>query len=126
MDVYPTLLEMAGLPARPGQHVDGVSIVPLLKGETMAERPLFWHYPHYSNQGGGPSAAMRVGEMKLMESLEDGHVELYDLKKDLGERTNLATTMPEKTAQLLEQLHAWQKSVDAAFPTPNPKYKPKR
>jgi len=68
---------------------------------------------------------MRVGDLKLMESMEDGHVELYDLKKDLGERTNLATTMPEKTARLLEQLHAWQKSVDAAFPTPNPKYKPK-
>jgi arylsulfatase A-like enzyme len=126
MDLYPTLLEMAGLPARPQQHVDGVSIVPLLKGEKMAERALFWHYPHYSNQGGGPSAAMRRGDWKLMESLEDEHVELYNLRSEVGEKANLASSMPEKTAQMLGQLHGWQKSVDAGFPTPNPNYKPAR
>jgi arylsulfatase A-like enzyme len=124
-DLYPTLLEAAGLPLRPQQHVDGVSIVPMFKGEKMPERPLFWHYPHYSNQGGGPSAAMRLGDFKLIESLEDQHLELYNLKSDIGEKSNLASMLPDKAQQLAQQLHAWQKSVDAGLPTPNPNYKPK-
>jgi arylsulfatase A len=92
----------------------------------MPERPLFWHYPHYSNQGGGPSGAIRVGDYKLIEWFEDHRVELFNLKEDLGERNDLATKMPERAADLARQLHAWQKSVDASFPTPNPGYKPAR
>ena len=123
-DFYATLLEIAGLPPRPTQHLDSVSIVPALKGQSMPDRPLFWHYPHYSNQGGPPSAAVRLGDFKLHEFFEDHHVELYDLKQDAGEQHDLARSMPDKAKQLLDQLHAWQKSVAAAFPTRNPNYDP--
>lgn len=123
-DYYPTLLECAGLPARPSQHVDGISIVPLLKNDFLPERPLFWHYPHYSNQGGGPGGAVRLGQFKLLESYEDNHVELYNLKDDPGERNELAAQLPDKAAELRQRLHAWLKSVDAQMPTPNPNYDP--
>jgi arylsulfatase A-like enzyme len=123
-DYYPTFLEVAGLPRRPGQHVDGMSLVPLLKGGSRPERPLFWHYPHYSNQGGGPGGAVRVGDFKLIEWFEDMRVELFDLKTDLSERHDLAARMPEKAAALRQQLHDWRKSVDAAMPAPNPDYNP--
>jgi len=73
-DYYPTILEIAGLPARPDQHLDGASFASLLKGASRPNRPLFWHYPHYSNQGGRPSGAMRNGDFKLIESYEDMHV----------------------------------------------------
>ena len=123
-DYYPTFLEMAGLPLRPRQHMDGVSLVPLLKGGAPAERPLFWHYPHYSNQGGAPGGAVRVGNFKLIEWFEDMRVELFDLSGDLGEQHDLAAAMPEKTAALRQQLHDWRQRVNAAMPTPNPKYNP--
>ena len=74
------LLELLGLPLRPEQHRDGVSLVPLLEGGTTLSRPaLFWHYPHYSNQGGFPGGAVRMGPWKLVERYEDGRVHLYDL-----------------------------------------------
>ena len=119
-DFYPTMLDMAGLAARPKQHCDGESLTPLLKGDEMAERPLYWHYPHYGNQGGSPSAAVRLGDFKLIEFFEDQHVELYNLAEDIGEANNLAMYMPEKVAELRQMLHAWQKSVDAKFPTRRP------
>ena len=123
-DYYPTLLEMAGLPLRPHQHLDGVSLVPLLKGDAPAERPIFWHYPHYSNQGGGPGGAVKVGDFKLIEWFEDIRVELFNLKDDLGEHHNLAAAMPERIAALRRQLHDWRQNVDAAMPTPNPDFNP--
>jgi arylsulfatase A-like enzyme len=122
-DYYPTFLEMAGLPARPRQHVDGVSLVPLLKGGTRPERALFWHYPHYSNQGGGPSGAVRLGDYKLIEWFEDMRVELFNVKEDIGEHHDLAAQLPEKAAALRERLHAWRKDVDAQMPSPNPDYR---
>lgn len=121
-DYYPTLLEMAGLPARPGQHMDGRSIVPLLKGEELPERPVFWHYPHYSNQGGNPNGAVRLGDFKLIEWYEDGGTELYNLKSDIGEHHDLSHEKPEKTAELTELFHQWRKDVDAKMPTPNPAF----
>ncbi len=123
-DYYPTLLDMAGLPLRPSQHVDGVSLVPLLKGGTRPERPLFWHYPHYSNQGGAPGGAVRLGDFKLIEWFEDMRLELFNLKDDLGEQRDLAARMPEKTAALRQQLHDWRDSVRASMPEPNPDYDP--
>lgn len=120
-DLYPTLLELAGIPAPAGQAVDGVSIVPLLdrKGDLPA-RPLFWHYPHYSNQGGRPSGAMRLGSTKLVEFFEDSRVELYDLSSDPGERRDLAAAQPERAEEMRKQLAEWRKSVGAQMPTPNP------
>ncbi len=123
-DYYPTLLEMARLPLRPRQHRDGVSLVPLLQGGTLPERPLFWHYPHYSNQGGGPSGAIRLGDFKLIEWFEDMRVELFNLQDDLGEQHDLAARMPEKVAALRQQLHDWRRRVAAQMPTPNPNYRP--
>jgi len=124
-DFYPTILEMAGLDLMPGQHMDGVSLVPLLEGdETIDERPIFWHYPHYSNQGGKPGAVVRLGKYKLIEFFEDNKVELYDLESDIGEQNNLSDEMPDKVSELLEILHNWQKEVDARMMDPNPGYDP--
>lgn len=125
-DYYPTLLEATNLPARPRQTLDGVSIVPLLKGGSLAERPLFWHYPHYGNQGGHPSGVVRVGDYKLIEWFEDMHTELFNVKDDLGEHHDLAGSMPEKATALRDQLHTWRQSVDALMPTPNPDYTPQK
>ncbi len=123
-DYYPTLLEIAGLPLRPAQHIDGMSLVPLLKGGTRLERPLFWHYPHYSNQGGGPGGAVRAADFKLVEWFEGMRVELFNLHDDPGEQHDLAAQLPEKTAALRQQLHDWRNSVRASMPEPNPDYDP--
>ncbi|MEM7394761.1 MAG: sulfatase, partial [Verrucomicrobiota bacterium] len=109
-DFYPTMLEIAGAPLKPEQHLDGVSFVPLLKGEKkLTRKAIFWHYPHYSNQGGHPSSAVREGDYKLIEHFEDGSVELYNLKEDLGERNDLSEQMPELAARLKQSLEAWRK-----------------
>jgi arylsulfatase A-like enzyme len=123
-DFYPTLLAAAGLPPRPKQHLDGVNLVPLLKNGVAPEpRSLYWHYPHYGNQGGAPGGAIRQGDWKLIEWFEGPTVELYNLADDVGEKHNLAADYPEKVKQLRAQLHAWQKETGAKFPAPNPKYK---
>jgi arylsulfatase A-like enzyme len=85
---------------------------------------LFWHYPHYGNQGGAPAAALRRGDYKLIEWYEDGRLELFNLADDLGERNNLAAAQPERVARLREELEAWRKDVGAKLPTPNPAYDP--
>jgi len=125
-DFYPTMLDMAGLPQKPQQHIDGMSFAPLLKGaKSLGRKAIYWHYPHYGNQGGSPGGAVRVGEYKLIEFYEDNHVELYNLKNDIGEKNDLAKEMPEKAAELVAMLRAWRIEVDAQMPTPNPNYKPK-
>ncbi len=124
-DFYPTLLQLAGLSLKPEQHLDGVSFLPLLKGETTPRsKPLFWHYPHYANQGGSPYGAIRDGEWKLIEWYEDGALELYNIPQDIGEKTNLAAQQPEKAKALHEKLIAWRKEVGALMPTPNPNFDP--
>jgi arylsulfatase A-like enzyme len=123
-DFYPTILELAGLPQNPGQHRDGMSLVPLLKAQPLDRGALFWHYPHYGNQGGAPSGAVRDGDWKLIEWYEDGRLELFNLREDIGEKNNLAESNPEKTEFLHESLVAWRKSVGAIMPTPNPDYDP--
>ncbi len=125
-DFYPTMLEMAGLPLRPKQHRDGVSLVPLLQGKRSLDREaLYWHYPHYGNQGGSPGGAVRCGKYKLIEFYEDDHVELYDLENDISEQRDLAKTMPERAAKLRKMLFEWRRAVDAKMPYPNPNWKPK-
>lgn len=119
-DFYPTLLELAGISLRPEQHLDGVSLVPVLRAESIAHRALFWHYPHYGNQGGSPSAAIREGRYKLIEFFEDDRIELYDLEEDVGETDDLSARFPGTAAPLREKLDTWQKEVDARFPSPNP------
>ncbi len=117
-DFYPTILEIAGLPSRPKQHCDGVSFVPLLRGEQQQRGPMFWHYPHYSNQGGPPGGAIRQGDWKLIEWYEDGSLELYHLKNDLGETNNLASMKPEKRDFLHKKLLQWRQDTNAKMPTP--------
>ena len=117
-DFYPTILEMAGLPKRPEQHVDGKSLAPLVKGKSMDRGPIFWHYPHYSNQGGKPGGAVRDGDWKLIERYETGGFELYNLKEDIGEKNNLAEEMPDKVTELSSLLKAWYQETDAQMPMP--------
>jgi arylsulfatase A-like enzyme len=120
-DFYPTMLEMAGLPLKQSQHIDGLTLVPLLKRKGKHGREaIFWHYPHYGNQGGSPSSAVRAGDYKLIEWFEDDTVELYNLKDDIGEQNNLADKMPRKAARLKKMLSLWRKKVSARMPTPNP------
>ena len=108
----------------PGQTLDGTSLMPALKGGTLPERGLFWHYPHYGNQGGAPSAAVRRGDWKLIEFFEDNRLELYNLRKDLSEKNNLADKLPDKAKELHGKLVAWRKEVGAQMPSRNPAYDP--
>jgi len=121
-DFYPTLLELAGANLRPKEHTDGVSLVPLLNGGTIDERPLIWHYPHYGNQGGQPSSIIRLGNWKLIHYYEDSREELYNLKTDLEETTDVSTENPELTKQLSQQLFSYLNEVSARFPEKDPEY----
>ena len=103
---------------------DGLNLTPLLKGETLQRADLFWHYPHYSNQGGRPGAVVRAGGYKLIEFFEDGRRELYDLTKDIGESRNLIDDKPEVAKELHAKLDAWRKEVGARMMKPNPDYVP--
>jgi arylsulfatase A-like enzyme len=122
IDLFPTLLDACGI--KRNDRVDGVSLVPLLKGGTLKRDALFLHYPHYSNQGGRPGAAIRVGDCKLIEFYEDGQTELYDLKKDISESHNLIAEEPARAKKLSAKLAAWRKEVGAKIPKPNPDYTP--
>jgi arylsulfatase A-like enzyme len=102
------------------EKLDGVSLVPALRGKKLSSRPLFWHYPHYGNQGGGMAAAVRDGDWKLIEWFVIDRLELYNLKSDPGEQKNLAAQEPARVKAMQAKLHAWQKSVDAKFPIKNP------
>jgi arylsulfatase A-like enzyme len=108
--------------------MDGSSLVPILKGdkagtEQLRQKPLFWHFPHYSNHGAqSPGGAVRYGDYKLIEYYENNTVQLFNIKNDPGEQHDLAKTETEKVKELTKMLHDWRKSVDAWMPTPNPKY----
>jgi arylsulfatase A-like enzyme len=120
-DFYPTILELIGQPQRPQQHLDGISLVSLLKQTGQPERQsLFWHYPHYSNQGGFPGGAIRSGDWKLVERYEDGRVHLYNLATDIGELHDVADMHADKVATMRQQLHQWYTQVNARFLRPKP------
>jgi arylsulfatase A-like enzyme len=121
-DFYPTLLEACGLDPLPDQHKDGVSFLDLLENPSAKHQraPLFWHYPHWGNQGGIPSSAVRNGNWKLIEFYWKKGFELYDLNKDPGERHNLAAENPDKLAELKADLDAFRKDTGAFMPIANP------
>ena len=122
-DFYPTILEMAGIPAKKDQHVDGKSFVSLLRDPfgRFEREPLFWHYPHYGNQGGFPASAIRAGDYKLIEDLEDGELELYNLRDDISEHNNLMQLYPGRAEKMHGMLRDWRKSIGAKPLRPNPK-----
>ena len=125
IDVYPTLLELAGAEP-PRQPLDGASLVPLLAGKPAAARKLFWHFPCYVGRA-TPSSSVRDGNLKLVEFFEDGgHVELYDLAADPNEQHDLAQERPADAKSLARVLHDWQRATGAALPMEaNPVYDPK-
>ncbi|MEI6074884.1 MAG: sulfatase [Verrucomicrobiota bacterium] len=123
MDFFPTLLELVGAEKSASRTaLDGVSFVPLLRGEGLPpHRELFWHYPHYWNGGKiSPYSVACVGDWKLIRFYETGREELYDLASDLSEKSDLAATQPGKRHELSARLDAWLKEVGAQMPVPRP------
>lgn len=125
-DFYPTILDYAGLKPIPEQHKDGISIMSILKDNVKPERSLFWHYPHYGNQGGEPSSIIRKGDWKLIYYYESGHSELYNLAMDISESEPINVQYPEKVKELETDLMAWLDEVDARRPIADPSYDPKK
>lgn len=122
-DFYPTLLDFANGKLLPNQHKDGVSLRPIIENNaTLAERPLYWHYPHYGNQGGDPSSIIRKGKWKLIHYYEDNSNELYDLETDPFEQKNVAAKFLEISKNLYHQLKNWLTSVNAKYPEIDPKF----
>lgn len=123
-DFYPTLLEAAGLPARPGQHCDGASLMPLLMGAGgLSREAVYWHYPHYSNQGGRPACSVRAGDWKLIRFFEGDRLELYNLREDIGEKNNRAAEQPDIAERLNTRLGEWIRTVMARVPVTNPNFR---
>jgi arylsulfatase A-like enzyme len=123
-DFFPTILEMIGA-ADQIHDIDGKSITSLVQGEDMDRGPIYWHFPHYSNHGmQSPGGAIRDGDYKLLEYFENGTVQLFNLKDDIGEQTDLSKMEVEKTQELTAKLHQWRKEVDAQMMSPNPDHDP--
>jgi len=121
-DFFPTILEAAGLPALSKQHLDGVSFVASLKDPQakQKDRTLFWHYPHWGNQGGDPGTAVRNGDWKLIHFYNPAKAdELYHISKDISEKNNLAKQEPERLSQLKKQMDRLLKETNATLPTVN-------
>lgn len=122
IDWYPTLLDLAGVEIPKQQAVDGVSLTPVLKGDSIKDRPLFWHYPHYGNQGGEPSSIIMEGDWKLIYYHEDQHYELYNIAQDIGEQTDLLKSEPERAKAMQSRLEKWLAENGARFPAKDPKF----
>lgn len=119
-DLVPTLLESAGIEvSKEVGPLDGISITPLIKGESLPQRTLYWHFPNYTNQGGRPAGAIRDGDWKLIERFEDGNLELFNLANDPSETQNLAASDALRANELLRKLETWRLQVGAQMPFPN-------
>lgn len=126
-DLYATILGMVGIktPSSSKYGIDGVSLTSILAGDkdlkNLENRPLFWHWPNYSNHGQqSPGGAIRLGDYKLIEYFEDHTVQLFNLREDPGERHDLAKSLPAKADELRGKLHKWRRSVNAQMPELNP------
>ena len=116
-DFYPTILDLVGLNQIEDQHVDGKSLLPLIKGNDFANRSLFWHYPHYGNQGGRPASMIRTDDWKLIYYWEDESLDLFNLKKDPMEQSDLANIELDRAEQMRTALFRWLVETDASLPT---------
>jgi arylsulfatase A-like enzyme len=125
-DYPPTILDAAGIDTPEGLRFDGISVLPQLEhpAEGHLQRPLFWHYPHYGNQGGAPGAAVRVGNWKLIEWFDDGRTELFNLSDDPSEQQNIAAEESQRVASMQMMLRLWQRDVGARATSKNPHYDP--
>ncbi len=124
-DLMPTFMDAAGIdPGKTTGPLDGESLTKLLRGENQRARTMFWHFPHYTNQGSKPAGAMREGDWKMIEDYETGRAQLFDLSKDAGETTDLATQEPERVSSMQGKLKAWRASVGAQGMEPNPDFNP--
>lgn len=120
-DFYRTIAQMAGITRLKGDPRDGVNLTPLLRrGIAPARDALYWHYPHYSNQGGRPGAAIRLGDWKLIRWYEDDSVEFYNLRTDPGEKNNVATEQATRARRMLAMLNDWLTKMHPEMPKPNP------
>lgn len=117
MDFFPTLLDYVGFPLQPKDHVDGLSLKPVLKDQkALGRKALYWHYPHYHGSAWETGSAVRAGEWKLVQFYDEAKVELYNLQHDLSEEHDLAPNLPKKTKEMLDLLVEWQKKIGAKIP----------
>ena len=135
IDFYPTFLDVAGIEPPKGKILDGISLLPALRGERLADRPLFWHFPIYLEHGNEetgdiyfrtrPGSVVQYQGWKLHEYFEDGHLELYNLGAEIDEKKNLDSTYPDKTREIHQMLEQWRMNTKAPVPEEvNPDYKP--
>ncbi len=125
-DVFPTLLDAATGSTHTSSKIEGLSLMPLLLNQPWSDRSLFWHYPHYGNQGGTPACSIRRGDWKLIEFFETQVLELYHLREDIGENRNVAAKHPAMTLELHDLLKAWRTTSGAVIPQPNGAWHPPR
>ena len=126
-DFYPTLLDLANINLLPEQHIDGLSLKPILEGKKMdVQRPLYWHYPHYGNQGGNPSSIIREGDWKLIHYWENDNEELYNLSTDFGEQNNIIEANTEIAEKLSKKLLGWLTEVGAHYPKSDEEFDSKK
>lgn len=133
LDIFPTLLQVAGVNVPDGKNTDGQSVLPIIKGAGTAPRPLFWHFPIYLEGGNietqdvkfrtRPGSAIRYGNWKLIQYFENNDIELYNLKDDIGEKNNLVKTNHEMVKKLIGMLEKWRANTNAPVPAElNPDY----
>jgi arylsulfatase A len=124
IDYFPTIPEIAGVKPPDDREIDGLSLIPLLKGQTSLHRKaIYWHSPHYHRYTNSPFSIVRDGEWKLIKWYDRETFELYNLHEDISEANDLSDKMPEKVKDLNAELESWLKSVKAKMPKPNPDYK---
>lgn len=124
VDIFPTVLDIVGVEHDPDARVDGVSLTPLLADDGEVDRAaIYWHFPHYRGTDADPYGVVRAGDFKLIRQYEDGATQLYNLKKDLAETTDLAEAMPEKVRELDLMLSKWLVSANAKMPRKDPEFK---
>ncbi|MFP6887130.1 MAG: sulfatase/phosphatase domain-containing protein, partial [Opitutales bacterium] len=126
-DLYPTLLRAARLADKAKEGIDGVDFTPVLRNPKakLSREALYFHYPHYYLTT-TPVSAVRKGDWKLLEYFEDGRIELFNLKNDLGETKDLSSAQPKVAKALATELRSWRQEVGALLPEPNPARLPKR